>query len=52
VSPIDATLFGASVNSTSKRAALSADEEEVLAALKVISDSVLPVITGKMRSRN
>ncbi|KAJ7206707.1 Alpha/Beta hydrolase protein [Mycena rebaudengoi] len=52
VCPVDATLFGASVNSTSKRAALSADEEEVLAALMAVSDSVLPVITRKMRSWN
>ncbi|KAJ7269217.1 Alpha/Beta hydrolase protein [Mycena rebaudengoi] len=52
VCPVDATLFGASANSTSKRAALSADEEEVLAALMAVSDSVLPVITRKMRSWN
>ncbi|KAJ7921954.1 Alpha/Beta hydrolase protein [Mycena leptocephala] len=52
VCPVDATLFGASAYSTNKRAVLSADEEEVLAALKVISDSVLPVITRKMRSWN
>ncbi|KAJ7289728.1 hypothetical protein C8J57DRAFT_1046680 [Mycena rebaudengoi] len=52
VCSVDATLFGASANSTSRRAVLSADEEEVLAALKVISDSVLPVITRKLRSWN
>ncbi|KAF7358827.1 AB hydrolase-1 domain-containing protein [Mycena sanguinolenta] len=52
VCPVDATLFGASANSTTKRAALNADEEEVLAALKVISDSVLPAITRKMRGWN
>ncbi|KAJ7265165.1 hypothetical protein C8J57DRAFT_1718426 [Mycena rebaudengoi] len=52
VCPVDATLFGASANSTSKRAALSADEEEVLAALMAVSDSVLPVITRKMMSWN
>ncbi|KAJ7915406.1 Alpha/Beta hydrolase protein [Mycena leptocephala] len=46
VCPVDAILFGASANSTSERAVLSADEEEVLAALKIISDSVLPLYFG------
>jgi hypothetical protein len=44
VCPVDVTLFGAPVNSTSKRASLSADDERVLAALKVIGDSVRPAI--------
>jgi hypothetical protein len=41
----DITLFGAPA--PSRRDALSAEEEELLAALKVISKAVRPVITSK-----
>ncbi|KAJ7328502.1 Alpha/Beta hydrolase protein [Mycena albidolilacea] len=41
----DITLFGAPA--PSRRDALSAEEEELLAALKVISEAVRPVITSK-----
>ncbi|KAJ7882484.1 hypothetical protein B0H13DRAFT_1629451, partial [Mycena leptocephala] len=51
VCPVDATLFGAPVNSTSKRATLSLDDERVLAALKVIGDSVRPAIMRGMQNR-
>ncbi|KAF7340398.1 AB hydrolase-1 domain-containing protein [Mycena venus] len=48
VCPVEATLFGTPTNSTaSRRDALSANEEKLLAALKAIGDAVRPVITGK-----
>ncbi|KAJ7649338.1 Alpha/Beta hydrolase protein [Mycena polygramma] len=49
VCPVDATLFEPPVNSTTKRAALDEHDERVLAASRVIRDSVLPMI---MRKRN
>ncbi|KAJ6509651.1 Alpha/Beta hydrolase protein [Mycena vulgaris] len=47
VCPVDAELFGAPPSAPAKRAALSADEKELLAALKTIADSVRPIITRK-----
>ncbi|KAJ7250172.1 Alpha/Beta hydrolase protein [Mycena haematopus] len=50
VCPVEASLFGSptSTNSTaSRRNALTAEDEELLAALKVIADAVRPVITRK-----
>ncbi|KAJ7751892.1 Alpha/Beta hydrolase protein [Mycena maculata] len=50
VCPVEASLFGAPANSTaSRRAALSAEEEEVLAALKIIGDSVRPLVTRQFQ---
>ncbi|KAJ7083878.1 alpha/beta-hydrolase [Mycena epipterygia] len=50
VCPVDATLFGAPTNSTPiRRAALSAEEEEILDAWKVIADAVRPLLVRKMR---
>ncbi|KAF8188141.1 Alpha/Beta hydrolase protein [Mycena galopus ATCC 62051] len=49
VCPVDATLFETASNSTSKRTALSAEEQDVLAAWKIIADSVRPIITPKFR---
>ncbi|KAJ7838606.1 Alpha/Beta hydrolase protein [Mycena olivaceomarginata] len=49
VCPVEVPLFGAPANFTSKRA-LSADDKEVLAAMKAISESLLSVIgTSKFR---
>ncbi|KAJ6614794.1 TAP-like protein-domain-containing protein [Mycena sp. CBHHK59/15] len=50
VCPVDATLFGTPGNSTSKRDTLSADEENILATLKVIADSVLPALARQLKS--
>ncbi|KAJ7250177.1 Alpha/Beta hydrolase protein [Mycena haematopus] len=47
ICPVDATLFGPAANSTSKRVALSADEEGLLAAVGVIADAVHPIIRPK-----
>ncbi|KAJ7083877.1 Alpha/Beta hydrolase protein [Mycena epipterygia] len=50
VCPVDATLFGAPANSTAiRRAALSAEEEEILDAWKIIADGVRPLLLRKMR---
>ncbi|KAF8152845.1 hypothetical protein K438DRAFT_1987711 [Mycena galopus ATCC 62051] len=49
VCPVDVTLFETTSNSSAKRAALSADEQDVLAAWKIIADSVRPIITLKFR---
>ncbi|KAJ6459651.1 hypothetical protein C8R45DRAFT_1030624 [Mycena sanguinolenta] len=42
--PVDATLFEPTANSTSKRAALSLDEKDLLAAIEAIGDSVRSII--------
>ncbi|KAF7340391.1 AB hydrolase-1 domain-containing protein [Mycena venus] len=52
VCPVDATLFGVPGNSTSKRNTMSADEQELLAAMKVIADSVGPAIARKTKNWN
>ncbi|KAJ6569156.1 TAP-like protein-domain-containing protein [Mycena capillaripes] len=52
VCPVALTLFEPPANSTTKRATQSADDERVLAALKVIGDSVRPAIKRKIRRVN
>ncbi|KAJ7649361.1 hypothetical protein DFH06DRAFT_1134981 [Mycena polygramma] len=48
VCPVDATLFAPPANSTTKISTLGADDERLLAAAKVIGDSVQPILR-KMR---
>ncbi|KAJ7290748.1 Alpha/Beta hydrolase protein [Mycena rebaudengoi] len=49
VCPVEATLFGVPGNSTAiRRATLSTEDEQALAALKSISDAVRPVITRSL----
>ncbi|KAJ7461340.1 hypothetical protein B0H11DRAFT_2056834 [Mycena galericulata] len=54
VCPVEAELFPAPTNSTaasnSRRAALSAEEEGILTALKVIGDAVRPGITRRLQN--
>ncbi|KAJ7649384.1 Alpha/Beta hydrolase protein [Mycena polygramma] len=50
VCQVDATLFEPAANSTAKRATLNENDERVLAASRVIRDSMLPVIMRKRRN--
>ncbi|KAJ7083873.1 Alpha/Beta hydrolase protein [Mycena epipterygia] len=54
VCPVEAALFPAPPNSTAatRRSALSAEDEGLLTALKIIGDSVRPVITREMAVGN